>query len=83
MCPLGMIMGTLVTEAWLCSALRASITSRSSLSRSAKCLLVESSAPISSQRWLPSTMVMVPMSRPQSWNGMNAVSMSSDVHDCQ
>jgi hypothetical protein len=38
-----------------------------------------SSLPISRQRWLPSTIVIVPISSSQSWNGMNAVSMLSDV----
>ena len=42
-----------------------------------------SSAPISCQRWLPSTIVMVPISSPQSWNGMNAVSIRSDDEDDQ
>jgi hypothetical protein len=44
---------------------------------------MESSRPTSFHRWLPSIMVIVPMRGPQSWNGMNAVSIRSDVHVCQ
>ena len=51
--------------------------------RSAKCRTVLSSLPISRHRWLPSTIVMVPISGPQSWNGMNAVSMRSDEEEAQ
>jgi len=38
-----------------------------------------SSAPVSRQRWLPSIIVIVPISSSQWWNGMNAVSMRSEV----
>ena len=58
------------------------MTSSWALSRSAKCRTWLSSLPISCQRLLPSTMVMVPISTPQSWNGMNAVSIFSELqHD--
>ena len=74
-----MIIGTLATSALLWAAFRLSMLSRSSGSRSAKCRVTVSSAPVSRQRWLPSIIVIVPISSSQWWNGMNAVSMRSEV----
>ena len=83
MWPLGMTIGTLTTSALLYAAFSASTRSRSLLSRSAKCRVTVSSLPISFHRWLPSTMVIVPISSSQSWNGMKAVSIFSEVDDDQ
>jgi hypothetical protein len=55
------------------------MSSRSPAFRSAKCRVTVSSRPVSRHRWLPSIIVIVPISSSQSWNGMNAVSMLSDV----
>lgn len=77
--PLGMWTGILRTSAPLYAAFSSSIWSSSERSRSAKCREVLSASAISFHRWLPSTIVIVPISSPQSWKGMNAVSISSEV----
>lgn len=82
MWPLGISIGTLVAAAPLNSAVSRRIASSSPRSRCAK-WRVESSPSISFHRWLPSIMVMVPISTPQSWNGMKAVSIRSEVQVCQ
>ena len=78
-----MTIGTFLSSALLYCALRSSSRSRSPRSRSAKCRTVVSSPPNSFHRWLPSTMVMVPIASSQSWNGMNAVSIFADVQVAQ
>ena len=82
MWPFGITMGMAFTSASLCRAVSLSRRASSSRSRCAKCR-VESSPGISRHRWLPSMMVSVPISTPQSWKGMNAVSIRSEVQVCQ